>query len=84
MRLEVLCPEGDLGDVLGELTLMRGHVKRIESRGALRVVAADAPLAEMNRRGDDLSLRGEAATTMHFAHYERLSFELADAHAAAN
>lgn len=84
MRLEVLCPEGALGDVLGDVTVMRGHVKRIESRGALRVVSAEAPLAELIRRGDKIGLDGEATTTMHFAHYERLSFELADAHAAAN
>ena len=47
MALEVSCPEGDVGAVVGDLNRRRALVLGIDPRGDARVVRATAPLAEM-------------------------------------
>ena len=81
MRVEVVTPEEHLGAVLGDITGMRGHVKRIESRGTIRALAAYAPLSELGGYPERLRrLSGGLANfSMQFAYYERRPAEFADA-----
>jgi elongation factor G len=86
MQADIIVPDGFLGDVLGDLTSRRGHVKRIESRGNIRAVSAHAPLSELNAYAARVrSLAGGLGNVMmQFAGYERLPIELAEQIAAAN
>ena len=86
MQAEIIVPDGFLGDILGDLTSRRGHVKRIESRGNIRAVSAQAPLSELNAYAARVrSLAGGLGNVMmQFAGYERLPIELAEQIAAAN
>ena len=47
MRLEVVMPEPNLGDVLNDLHGRRAKVCGMDERGGLRIVHAEAPLSEM-------------------------------------
>jgi elongation factor G len=47
MRLEVTCPEEELGGVVGDVMRRRGTVLGIEARGGERTLRAEAPLAEL-------------------------------------
>ena len=47
MRLEIVVPEGHLGDVISNISTCRGEIKKVEPRDNLRVIRAHAPLAEL-------------------------------------
>ena len=72
MKLEVLTPEENMGDVVGDLNKRRGQIEGMDSRGNARVVKAKVPLSEMF--GYVTQLRtitsGRATSTMEFSHYE--------------
>jgi elongation factor G len=86
MAVEVVFEESALGAILADLTGRRGTVKRIESRGSVRVVAFQAPLSELFGYAATLrSIAGvRASFTMAFAYHERVPLELADMLEAAN
>jgi elongation factor G len=72
MKLEVLTPEENMGDVVGDLNRRRGQVNDMSDRSGSKVVKAFVPLSEMF--GYVTSLRtlssGRATSTMEFDHYE--------------
>ena len=48
MEVEVICPEDNMGDVIGDLNSRRGMIGTLGDRpGGLKTVAADVPLSEM-------------------------------------
>jgi elongation factor G len=47
MRLEVTCPEAEVGSVVGDVMRRRGVVLGIDARDDDRVLRAEVPLAEM-------------------------------------
>ena len=71
MKLEVLTPEENMGDIVGDLNRRRGQVNSMDDRAGSKVVAAEVPLSEMF--GYVTSLRtlssGRATSTMEFSHY---------------
>ena len=71
MKLEVLTPEENMGDIVGDLNRRRGQVNSMDDRAGSKVVKAEVPLAEMF--GYVTSLRtlssGRATSTMEFDHY---------------
>ncbi|MBS9773643.1 MAG: elongation factor G [Tenacibaculum sp.] len=71
MKLEVLTPEENMGDVVGDLNRRRGQVSDMSDRAGSKVVKATVPLSEMF--GYVTSLRtlssGRATSTMEFSHY---------------
>ncbi|MGL4227110.1 MAG: elongation factor G, partial [Tannerellaceae bacterium] len=80
MKIEVVTPEENMGDVISDLNKRRGQVEGMESsRSGARVVKAKAPLAEMF--GYVTALRtitsGRATSTMTFSHYEPVSASIA-------
>ena len=74
MELEVVTPEENMGDVIGDLSSRRGKVESMDSRGNARVVTALVPLAEMFGYATDLRSRtqGRANYTMQFHSYQEV------------
>ena len=71
MKLEVLTPEENMGDIVGDLNRRRGQVNDMSDRAGAKVVKAIVPLSEMF--GYVTALRtmssGRATSTMEFSHY---------------
>ena len=82
MKLEVVTPEENMGDVIGDLNKRRGQVEGMEEgRSGARVVKAQVPLSEMF--GYVTALRtitsGRATSSMEYDHHAPLSSTLAKA-----
>jgi elongation factor G len=79
MKVEVVTPEENMGDVIADFNRRRGQITGMESQAKLRVVLANVPLAEMF--GYVTVLRtissGRATSTMEFSHYEEVPPSLA-------
>ncbi|MEM6429374.1 MAG: elongation factor G [Deinococcota bacterium] len=71
MRVEVVTPEANMGDVIGNLNSRRGQIQGMEPRGNAQVVNAHVPLAEMFGYATDLRslTQGRATFTMFLDHY---------------
>jgi len=73
MKLEVLTPEENMGDIVGDLNRRRGQINSMDDRAGSKVVKAVVPLSEMF--GYVTTLRtlssGRATSTMEFSHYEQ-------------
>ncbi len=73
MRVEVVVPEGYLGDIIGDLNSRRGRIQSMDARGGMQIVNARVPLSEMFGYASDLRSRthGRATYTMHFDCYQQ-------------
>ena len=80
MKLEVLTPEENMGDIVGDLNRRRGQVNNMDDRAGSKVVKAVVPLSEMF--GYVTSLRtlssGRATSTMEFSHYAETPKNISD------
>lgn len=81
MSVEMVTPDGFLGDLVGDLNARRAHIEGIETRPTVQVhvVRAKVPLAEMFGYATDLRSmsQGRATYTMEFSHYQPVSADLA-------
>ena len=80
MKLEVVTPEENMGDVIGDLNKRRGQVEGMdETRSGARIVRAMVPLSEMF--GYVTALRtitsGRATSSMEYDHHAPLSSSIA-------
>lgn len=80
MKLEVITPEQNMGDVVGDLNRRRGQMEGMDSRAGAQVIKAKVPLAEMF--GYVTVLRtitsGRASSTMEFDHFAEAPKNIAD------
>ncbi|MBI6118718.1 elongation factor G [Salegentibacter maritimus] len=71
MKNEVVTPEENMGDIVGDLNRRRGQVNSMSDRSGAKIIKAEVPLAEMF--GYVTTLRtlssGRATSTMEFSHY---------------
>lgn len=71
MKVEVLTPEENMGDIIGDLNKRRGQLEGMDSRAGSQVIKVKVPLSEMF--GYVTQLRtlssGRATSTMEFSHY---------------
>jgi len=71
MKLEVITPEENMGDIVGDLNRRRGMMKGMDDKNGAKVVKADVPLSEMF--GYVTQLRtlssGRATSSMEFSHF---------------
>ena len=71
MKLEVVTPEENMGDIIGDLNRRRGQVLSMDDRSGAKVIKAHVPLSEMF--GYVTVLRtlssGRATSSMEFSHY---------------
>ena len=81
MKVEVVTPEANMGDVVGDLNRRRGLILGMSDSSAGKIVDADVPLAEMFGYATDLrsATQGRATYTMEFARYSEASANVADA-----
>jgi elongation factor G len=80
MKVEVVTPEENMGDVIGDLNKRRGQMEGMDARAGGQVIKAKVPLAEMF--GYVTSLRtitsGRASSTMEFSHYSEVPKNISD------
>ncbi len=80
MKLEVVAPHENSGDVMGDLNRRRGQLEGIDERAGSQVIKAKVPLSEMF--GYVTTLRtitsGRANSSMEFSHYTETPKSIAD------
>jgi elongation factor G len=71
MKVEVVTPEENMGDVVGDLNRRRGLILGMNENAMGKVIDAEVPLAEMFGYATDLrsATQGRATYTMEFAKY---------------
>ena len=81
MNVEVVTPEENMGDVMGDLNRRRGQVQGMEGNPAGKIIRAEVPLAEMFGYATDLrsATQGRATYSMEFAKYAEAPNNVADA-----
>ncbi len=79
MEVEVVTPEENLGEVLGDISSRRGRVEGMDQRGQNQVVRAQVPLANMFGYATDLrsKTQGRANYTMQFSAYNEVPDSIA-------
>ncbi|HPE83454.1 MAG TPA: elongation factor G, partial [Aequorivita sp.] len=85
MKLEVLTPEENMGDIVGDLNRRRGTINNMSDRAGAKVIKAEVPLSEMF--GYVTTLRtlssGRATSTMEFSHYAETPSNISESVIAA-
>ena len=79
MNVEVIVPENNMGDVLGDLNTRRARVQGMDTQRGRSVVTAQVPLAEIQRYTTDLRsiTGGRGVFSMEFSHYETVPAHIA-------
>jgi elongation factor G len=79
MAVEVVTPEENMGDVIGDLSSRRGKMEGMDQRGSTQVIRALVPLADMFGYATDLRSRtqGRATYTMQFSAYHEVPDSIA-------
>ncbi len=74
MNVEVVAPEENVGEIMGDLKSRRSKITGIDRRADGQVITAEVPLSEMFGYATDLRSRsqGRAVYTMEFSHYGRV------------
>jgi elongation factor G len=80
MKVEVVTPEENMGDVVGDLNRRRGMISGMSENPSGKVVDAEVPLAEMFGYATDLrsATQGRATFTMEFAKYAEAPKNVSD------
>jgi elongation factor G len=81
MKVEVLTPEANMGDVVGDLNRRRGMIEGMEDAlGGLKQINAQVPLSEMFGYSTDLrsATQGRASYSMEFLKYAEASKQVAE------
>jgi elongation factor G len=80
MKVEVVTPEENMGDVVGDLNRRRGLIGGMSENASGKVIDAEVPLAEMFGYATDLrsATQGRATYTMEFSKYAEAPKNVAD------
>jgi elongation factor G len=80
MKIEVVAPEENVGDVIGDLNGRRGRILGVEAKGHNQMVKANVPMAEVLRYAPDLTSMtgGKGSFTLEFSHYEEVPAHIAE------
>ena len=86
MAVEVVTPEENMGDVVGDLNRRRGLIGGMDENVTGKVITAEVPLAEMFGYATDLrsATQGRATYTMEFAKYSEAPNNIAQEIIAKN
>ena len=78
MNVEVIAPEENMGDIMGDLSSRRGRPQGSESMGEMHIIRAQVPLAEMLTYAPQLRSMtgGRGSFTLEFDHYEEVPSHL--------
>jgi elongation factor G len=79
VELQITVPEGNMGDVMGDLNTRRARVQGADSERGRSIITAHAPLAEVQRYTTELRSMtgGRGFFTMEFSHYENVPTHVA-------
>ena len=79
MKIEVVTPEANMGDVIGDLSSRRAKINEMGSRGNARAVKGTVPLSEMFGYATVVRSisQGRASFTMEPSHYEEVPSNIA-------
>ena len=72
VNIEIVVPEGAIGDLTGDLSSRRGHITGTDGRGhGLAAITGEVPLAELNDYQSRLKslTGGQGSYTIEFARY---------------
>lgn len=80
VNVEVIAPEENMGDIMGDLSSRRGRPQGSESMGEMHVIRAQVPLAEMLTYAPQLRsmTAGRGSFTIEFDHYEEVPAHLTE------
>lgn len=80
MEVEIIVPEENMGDIIGDLNGKRGKILGMESIDGMQKIHALVPLAEMQRYATTLRslTRGRGQYSMKFSHYEEVPPHIAE------
>jgi len=80
MKVEVVTPEENMGDVVGDLNRRRGMISGMEDGPGGKVVSAEVPLSEMFGYATDLrsATQGRATYAMEFLKYSEAPSNIAE------
>ena len=86
MRVEVVTPEENMGDVVGDLNRRRGIILGMDDRSQGKIINAQVPLAEMFGYATDLrsATQGRATFTMEFEQYSEAPKNITESMVARN
>jgi elongation factor G len=78
-NLEVICPDENMGDVMGDISQRRGRVQGMDAKGKNQVIRAQAPMAELLQYAPDLDsiTGGRGSFTVSFSHYDEVPYDVA-------
>jgi len=81
MKVEVVTPEGNMGDVVGDISRRRGIIQGMEDSPAGKTINCEVPLAEMFGYATDLrsATQGRATYSMQFEKYNEAPAAIAEA-----
>lgn len=81
MKVEVVTPETNMGDVMGDLNRRRGIVQGVDDSSAGKIINAQVPLGEMFGYATDLrsATQGRASYSMEFECYSEAPQNIAEA-----
>ena len=81
MRVEVVTPEENMGDVMGDLNSRRGMIQGMDDSPSGKIIRAEVPLAQMFGYATDLrsATQGRATYSMEFAKYNEVPASIAEA-----
>ncbi len=74
MDMEIVVPEENMGDIMGDINSRRGKVQGMETKGKSQVIKAQVPMAEITNYANDLNgmTHDRGLFTMSHSHYEEL------------
>ena len=80
MKMEIIAPEENMGDIMGDLNSRRGRVLGMDSEGKYQVIKAHAPMSEVLRYALDLNAitAGRGSFQIEHSHYEEVPAQLAE------
>ena len=80
MKMEIIVPEENMGDVMGDLNSRRGRVLGMDSEGKYQVIKAQAPMSEVLKYALDLNAitAGRGSFRMEESHYEEVPANLVE------
>ena len=79
MNVRITVPEGNMGDILGDMNTRRARVQGMDTEKGRSIITAQVPLAEMQRYTTDLRSMtgGRGVFSLEFSHYETVPAHIA-------
>jgi elongation factor G len=80
MKVEIVTPEANMGDVVGDINRRRGMIHGMDDTPAGKTIDCEVPLAEMFGYATDLrsATQGRATYSMQFEKYNKVPPNIAD------